>query len=288
MFANATKSAYICTELTPKSSTIMKRIEFIAPVESMRGSFSPKQTLLYAENNNPAFDAPVGRQYARNYQPVFIGAKRAASGLKFFSCKTKSATLIKPETKMNMAVQGGTGAIIAAILLLAETPGSMYYRAQQAWKNSHTTNSFRKFLDEYVRYMLQNKVFSVNIGRDDNSDIVYIHNPWYVRERPETAYVPAISSETLVKFWMYLAKGDNNAAPITFTVEGQNGIAVTGLDFGNITSVGYYINVLNLSLDDDDNVIMAGEYVKLGDTYQTSTTDIVANAAYTTTDQAPE
>ena len=263
----------------------MKRIEFIAPVESMRGSFSPKQTLLYAENNNPAFDAPVGRQYARNYSPVFIGAKRSATGLKYFAAKTKSATLIKPETKMNMAVQGGTGAIIAAILLLAETPGSMYYRAQQAWKNSKTTNSFRKFLDEYVRYMLQNKIVSVNIGRDDNSDIVYIHNPWYVRERPAASYVPDISSDTLVKFWMYLAKGDNNAAPITFTVDGQKGIAVVGLDFGNICSVGYHINVLNLNVDDNDVVLFNEAEVQLNGTTQTSTTPVVANAAYTTAEE---
>lgn len=263
----------------------MKRIEFIAPVESMRGSFSPKQTLLYAENNNPAFDAPVGRQYARNYSPIFIGAKRAATGLKYFAAKTKSATFIKPETKMNMAVQGGTGAIIAAILLLAETPASMYYRAQQAWKNSKTTNSFRKFLDEYVRYMLQNKLYAVNIGRDDNSDIVYVQNPWYVRYRAETIYVPLISAETLVKFWMYLAKGDNNAAPITFTVDGMKGIAVTGLDFGNIIDSGYHINVLNIAADENDVVLYNEAEVQLNGTTQTSTTQIVANAAYTTAEE---
>lgn len=269
----------------------MKRIEFIAPVESMRGSFSPKQTLLYAENNNPAFDAPIGRQYARNYSPIFVGAKRSASGLKFFSCKTKSATFIKPETKMNMAVQGGTGAIIAAILLLAETPGSMYYRAQQAWKNSKTTNSFRKFLDEYVRYMLQNKIVSVNIGRDDNSDIVYIHNPWYVRERPAASYVPDISSDTLVKFWMYLGKGDNNAAPIMFTVDEAYGIAITGMTFQQLANGDSSINILNLNeevITELTYIAREGLFVKNGDNYVVNTDVITANAAYTTTDVAPE
>ena len=57
----------------------MKRIEFISPVEAMRGNLSrTKQTLLYAENDNPAWDAPVDkRSYARNYQPIFVGAKVA-------------------------------------------------------------------------------------------------------------------------------------------------------------------------------------------------------------------
>lgn len=268
----------------------MKRIEFIAPVESMRGSFSPKQTLLYAENNNPAFDAPVGRQYARNYQPVLIGAKRAASGLKYFACKTKSATLIKPETKMNMALTGGTGAIFAAIQVLAETPNSFYYRAQQAWKNSKSTASFRKFMNDYIRYMLQNKIYAVNIGRDDNSDIVYVQNPWYVRTRPEGVYVPEISDETLVKFWMYLAAGDNGATPIMFTVDGDKGVAVTGLTFVELLS-NNIINVLSLSSDaetsvSDIHVMQNNEYLLNGENYVLDT-DVIGQIAYTTTEVAP-
>ena len=54
----------------------MKRIEFIAPVESMRGNLSGNQSLEYALNNNPAYDAPDGVQYARNYQPRLAPIKR--------------------------------------------------------------------------------------------------------------------------------------------------------------------------------------------------------------------
>ena len=84
----------------------MKRIEFIAPVEAIRGNMSGKQTLLYAENNNPAFDAPEGVQYARNYTPRYIGHRRAKDGQVYFSVKRKAATKINTTSKITMAALG--------------------------------------------------------------------------------------------------------------------------------------------------------------------------------------
>lgn len=43
----------------------MKRIEFIAPVEAMRGNLSGKQDLLYVENDNKAYEGPVGQTQLR-------------------------------------------------------------------------------------------------------------------------------------------------------------------------------------------------------------------------------
>ena len=84
----------------------MKRIEFIAPVEAIRGNMSGKQTLLYAENNNPAFDAPEGVQYALNYTPRYIGYRRAKDGKVYFSVKRKAATKIDASSKITMAALG--------------------------------------------------------------------------------------------------------------------------------------------------------------------------------------
>lgn len=84
----------------------MKRIEFIAPVEALRGNMSGSQKLVYAENDNPAYDAPDGRQYARNYKPRYIGFRRAKDGAVYFGVKKKSATKINKVSKVTMAALG--------------------------------------------------------------------------------------------------------------------------------------------------------------------------------------
>ena len=84
----------------------MKGIEFIAPVEALRGNMSGKQTLVYAQNDNPAFDAPQGRQYARNYKPRYIGYRRAKDGKVYFGVKRRSATKVDAASKITMAALG--------------------------------------------------------------------------------------------------------------------------------------------------------------------------------------
>lgn len=84
----------------------MKRIEFIAPVEALRGNMSGSQTLVYADNDNPAYDAPEGRQYARNYKPRYIGFRRAKDGAVYFGVKRKSATKVDAASRLIMAAMG--------------------------------------------------------------------------------------------------------------------------------------------------------------------------------------
>lgn len=272
----------------------MKRIEFIAPVESMRGNLSGKQELQYADNNNPAFEAPVGRQYARNYQPRFIGAKRSSDNLKYFAVKTKAATLISPASKLNMALTGGVGAIFAAILK-AET---MRARLEYAWKNYfHSTKTFRAFMDTYLRDMLTRKAKAIQIGHDAQGDIITIGNPWNTAST--ATYIPDISDEVLVKFWLQLGSDGTSAAPIYFTVEGQKGIGFAGLTWESETFGK--INVLNLDMIEvgsvgeerfvvgyDSAVYGGRKYLQLNAAYVESTAAIVADGKYVTTNVAPE
>lgn len=210
----------------------MKRIEFTPGIEAMRGSFSPRQKLLYALNDNPAFEAPVGRQYARNYQANFVGAKRSSTGLKYFFTRTKSATLVTAASKQRMALNGGVGAIYAAILE-AET---MRARLEYAWKNYFKSpKTFRAFMYTYLNDMLTRKAKSIQIGRDSQGDIITVGNPWNASST--TPYIPAISAEVLVKFWLQLAAIDGGAAPIYFTINGEKGIAFTNQTFGDISDV---------------------------------------------------
>lgn len=136
----------------------MKRIEFIAPVESMRGNLSGNQSLEYAENNNPAYDAPNGVQYARNYQPRFIGAKRGSDGLKYFTVRTKSATNLKATTRRAMGIVGVTAAIRSALM---NAHAADYAKMQQAFdylkakeQLPEGQNTFKKWFDANVKQML--------------------------------------------------------------------------------------------------------------------------------------
>lgn len=136
----------------------MKRIEFIAPVESMRGNLSGNQSLEYADNNNPAYEAPNGVQYARNYQPRFIGAKRGSDGLKYFSVRTKTATNLKATTRRAMAVVGVTAAIRSALMT---AHAADYAKMQQAFNFLKSKgqlpegqDTFKKWFDANVKQML--------------------------------------------------------------------------------------------------------------------------------------
>lgn len=215
-----------------------KRIDFIAPVDAMRGNLSGDQTLEYAQNNNPAYDAPVGLNYARNYQTRYIGAKRAASGLKYFSVKTKAATLITNRSKMVMALLGGTGAVRAAIKALAgDDILNIYRRAKELGMTDAKT--YDKYLYDTIYAALESKNTMISFfATGATPQSVAIRNPWVYTN--QTGGVPiTIKNSILVKFWAMLAKN-----PIFFDVEGMRGVAHAADTFQNVIDRSY--NVLNL------------------------------------------
>lgn len=214
----------------------MKRIEFIAPVEAMRGNLSGAQKLQYPTDNQGAYEGPAGTvNYARNYSPRFIGAKIAKSGKKYFAVRTKTANRLTVKSKQAMALMGGTGAIVAAILRnkTAETYTNLY----GAWVKAQElggTSTFRQFLSSYIRRMLIQKSasFHVQVGEFGQD----IDNPWNTTSQTPNVL---ISQAILVKFWSELA-----AKPIVIGVEGMKLIAHSDDTFQNVIESGY--NVMNL------------------------------------------
>lgn len=235
----------------------MKRIEFIAPVEAMRGNLSGNQVLEYPENSNPAFYAPSGKHYATNYQPRFIGAKRAATGLKYFSVKTKSAINKTAASTLSMAVLGAAGAMFAAII--ADKTSELYQKLYTIWSHGVTKDgralTFREMVMSNLTYMLRNKD---PYWEEVDVPPFYIKNPFVTGEAPSqgSVYEVTISNDILVKFWSVLA---NN--PITFTVAGQKGIAHSGDKFSGVIASGY--NVLGLKVNEHS----ANEFVGIGSSY---------------------
>lgn len=215
----------------------MKRIEFIAPVEAMRGNLSGAQKLQYPTDNQGAYEGPAGAvNYARNYSPRFIGAKIAKSGKKYFSVRTKTANHLTVKSKQAMALMGGTGAIVASIL--RDKTAEIYTNLYGAWVKAQelggSTSTFRQFLSGSVRRMLIQKsaTYHVQVGEFGQD----IDNPWNTtKPNPNVS----ISQAILVKFWSELA-----AKPIVIDVEGLKLIAHSDDTFQNVIESGY--NVMNL------------------------------------------
>lgn len=259
-----------------------KRIEFIAPVEAMRGNLSGSQTLEYPLNDNPAYDAPAGKHYATNYQPRFIGAKRASDGLKYFAVKTRSAINKTAASTQAMAVLGAGGAIVGAIL--ANKTSAMYIAIENLYvetkpKRNGKLISLRAWLSESIMYGLRNKMqaFSWTGLEQGVPTVITVLNP-FVKSEYQADYTVTISNEVLVKFWNALA---NN--PIVFTVAGQTGVAHSGDTFGSVVDGSY--NVLQIVKEGTNIYADAEMTLAIGlsdDSPVETTTSIQANGQYIT------
>lgn len=242
----------------------MKQIEFIAPVEAMRGNLSrSKQGLLYADNDNPAWDAPEGkRSYARNYQPIFVGAKVSKSGRKYFSVKTKTAITISPAVKKRMALLAASNEVANIImqdLQLGQRTEILYMaHHQEGW-------SYKRWLMYYIRQGLDQKK-TISFPNYEQYAALHVKNPYINTTQPSDAadISDRFSAEVLVKFWPQLA---NN--PLIFKIGDLTGVAHEGDDFAAVVDSGY--NVLDMSAVTEEGQ----SYIKIDDQYvwEEDTTD---------------
>lgn len=279
----------------------MKRIEFIAPVESMRGNLSGRQKLEYPTDNNAAFEGPVGSvNYARNYGPRFIGAKVAKTGKKYFSVRLKSANHLTLKSKNAMALLGGAGAIYAAIL---RTPAvlagiqAQYAAVQELGEK----RSFRKYVMATLRSGLVGNAATFTFAGP--STPVVIMNPWE-KSHEDVAGEPVLGSAILNKFYLELVtsklhEGVFNVDGLRFVGSCTQGDGNDHLNFNAMKMVrarfnwGYEVgfDLMNpvvyikqgtgapLYLLDEN-----GEYITGIDAVNAS----IAGRSFTTTTEAPE
>ena len=232
----------------------MRKIQFIAPIAAISGNLSGNQVLTYADHNNPAFDAPTGKQFANNYTPRFIGAQRAKDGRCYFAVKTKSATTISAASLLRMALLGGAAAWFDA----CRKNMAVYPAMQTALHNEiergfvAKDTSLRKYAMDKLRDALSRKAVTVVFGT------VAVVNPWYYIASGHT--VPGtetpVSKEILIKFWLQLGCNESGKSPIYINVGGLKGIAFVNGMFGDIIG-NSKLNVLGL-YDVQDSVLEEG------------------------------
>lgn len=229
----------------------MKRIEFIAPVEAMRGNLSGKQSLVYNPNNNPAWGANDNeRSYALNYQPTFIGAKRS-DGLKYFQVKTKSAVTMSSAMREQCALLAAQSRVSYIIQHTIEGLADV----QQQYEHSQYKAlgwTFNRYLQTFIRAGLRGKSPAFFFNAAGYTSVAY-NNPFTQSTIPGAIPIN-LDPDILVKFWYQLA--DN---PDEFVIGDLVGVMHIDETMESLIASNY--NVLNLS----DELIGSSRYVKKGD-----------------------
>lgn len=211
-----------------------RSIRFIAPVESLSGNLSGAQDLLYPTHDNSAFESPEDAvNYARNYKPRYVGTYRRKDGSVSFQVKTRTAVHMTAAMINAMAVMGGSGAIIGAILRDSQRTAAC--NAQMVIENEQGAGwkSLRQFLDAKIRPELTAKSAEIVVAPLGG----VFNNPWV---SGGTGVNLQISTNSLLKFWPYLATN-----PITFKVSGLKGVAHANDTFTIL--IGSTYNTLELT-----------------------------------------
>lgn len=255
----------------------MKRIEFIQPVESMRGNFGAKQDLRYAENDNKAFESPDGKtNYARNYQPTFIGAKVARTGLKYFAVKVKSATTNSAAWRLVAALMGAMSAIYGWVIKQSAIVLQLNVQYAAAIEAGYK-GTFHKYVGAAIRESLAAKSATIRLV-GPTATVTMGNNPF-----SGASEAISIATAVLIKFWKQLTPDG-----ITFSVGTATGIAMSENDFDTLLSYTR-LNVLGLSKGIGDNIKLGDKYLlDASSEYVASGTEILDGAKFTLTDVAPE
>lgn len=262
-----------------------KRFKMLAPFDSVSGNVSGAQKLEYPVNGQGAYEGPAGKNYAQNYKPRFIMNERKSDGRLYFQVKQRSATTITARSKRAMAVLGGCGAIIGAILKDKTT--ELYQALYEAWlatkpysAETGLPSSFRQWLSAFTMNALRGKLAVISVLWNNNGtpDFIKINNPFIKDDSAEDAYDITISASAIAKFWSELADD-----PISFTVEGL-GKSVAHANQTWNSYLGQNYNTLGL----DGKEVSGASYVVFGDQFlmdgksRVSINDtITANKVYT-------
>lgn len=233
-----------------------KKVFMISPFEAMTGNLSGDQDLQYAENNNPAYEAPNGTQYARNYRTRYVGARRGRDGLVYFQVKQTSATVLTASTRRTMAIVGVTAAIRSALM---RSHAADWNKIQQAFnylkeneRLPEGQDTFNKWFSAQIKDML---VYKRATWAFNYAIISFtIHNPYDLA----SADALVIKQSIWVKFAnFFVFKGSNTIKNGYITIDGNVLFAAVeasdrltfslAKDFS--TNPGYAANLVDIAYD---------------------------------------
>lgn len=168
----------------------MKRIEYIAPVQSMSGNLSGRQDIVYSVDGDKAYELGEGVFSAIGYQPRLIAQYRRADGRAYFIVRTKNTSNCSAVARRNWAVSGATFAIIGAIMRAKGT--AIYTSIRNAYTSAGAAHTFRAWCTQIVRSAIAagSEVITFAEG-------VTVNNPYVAATQTEGV---EISAEIISKF----------------------------------------------------------------------------------------
>ena len=162
----------------------MKRIQYMAPVDWMRGKLSGNQLLTY--DTHSAYDTPTGDIVAAdNYQPRLIAKVKGIytpRKVRFFQVRTRTTVNMTAAAKKNLALMGGVGALFGS--LVSDKSSAIYIAVSALCPKVMT---LRAFLAPVIRAALAAKLSQIEIA-----DGVVIVNPWVSTDTPNVPVSQAI------------------------------------------------------------------------------------------------
>lgn len=224
-----------------------KMVILAHPFERISGNVTrSKQALVYAENDNPAWEAPHSRQYARNFKPQMNLRYDAASGKTSFTIQTKASVDNTELGRLRMARFGGAQAIVNAIKKNPTLLASIYDRYVTVKDNF---KSFGSYLTLAAAKAVKEKNATVNYtGYPVSGSIIKVNNPWVAGG---TGTDVTVSGDILLKFAPYLC-------PATLTIDGK---VLAGFSGSTGTLGSFAESSFNdglITIDEDDNALYKG------------------------------
>lgn len=236
-----------------------KKVRMIAPFDVMTGNVSGKQNLKYADHNNPAWDAPNGVHYARNYRPSYIVSENQKTGTVHFALRKRNAINMSIKSRHAMAMLAAARGIYDALKqnlsLVASLMACYNASAAKAEGKSINTYVFEKVYPQMQRSSKQLGFYERVNGQTISCTF---ENPFCDPLQSGMLQVIAAeySTETLVKFWNQLAVRGGK-----FEVEGLEGIFFLGWTWEDLIGDEFGYNILGFS----EEIVGSITYAKLGD-----------------------
>ena len=260
----------------------MRKVRLIAPFLAIQGNLSGAQDLRYAENDNKAFESPAGKKnFARNYDPRYIGSLNTKTGKYTYRVKTKSAVHMTPKATKAMALLGGAGAVYGALIKVKTTATYLGVLAQyNAIVALGDKRTFQKYCMDHIRQAIL--AGAQNVTFAGPATLVTFKNPW--KDGTMSADV-TISNAVLQKFWLELCP-----TAISFEVDGIKGLAISGDDFDIIIASNYNnLGLTGQSIGGNEYVMLNGFYmIGANQAYIETGATVIENGKYTLTATAPE
>lgn len=215
----------------------------IAPFDALTGNISGTRKLKYNDKLNPAWDAPDGQQYAKNYKPRYIGIYRAKTGKTTFSVKEKTATTLNAASRRRMAAMGGTCAMYNENGWTF--PLTVYDRAILLFKELKARNpelTYRKAFFGYLYNGLLNRQEVITIpGMQGYIPDIQVGNPW--AQSPAVTPMLVSDDEIFFKFFTQLAPYGSS-----YTVDGKKAYYYTGDTWDDIAE-NLKLNTIPVAID---------------------------------------